>query len=75
MITGVRAGGTLAVEGRVTGVLADRAVPWTRKVGGSLSEGMPRIVTDGAFAWERRARSTMIVYFTVGAVRSNTLSL
>jgi len=75
MITGVRAGGTIAVEGTVTGVLADSAVPWTRKVGGSLSEGMPRAVTDGAFAWERRARSTMIVYFTVGAARSNALSL
>lgn len=75
MISGTREGVEIKVKGTAAGIRVDEAVPWTRKVGGTLREGLPRRITDGAFSWERRARSPVTVYFTVGVVRSNSLRL
>jgi hypothetical protein len=75
VITGTRTGQTVAVTGTVTHGDADRAVPWVRKAEGDFVAGIPRPVNDGAFAWNRRARGPVTVYFTVGDSRSNIVRL
>ncbi len=75
VITGTRTGQSVAVTGTVTHGDADRAVPWVRKAEGNFVAGIPCPVTEGAFAWNRRARGPVTVYFTVGDSRSNIVRL
>ena len=75
VITGTRTGQSVAVTGTVTHGDADRAVPWVRKAEGDFVAGIPRPVNEGAFAWNRRARGPVTVYFAVGDSRSNIVRL
>ena len=52
--------------------------PWFARAGGRVEEGTPTLTsTDGTFTWSRRAsaKATWVVYVTVDAVRSNTVTI
>lgn len=76
LITGSRSGRVVNVTGTVTDIAASSALtPWVRLGNGVAQRGRvdARVSSDGEFAWQRRAKRAVQVYFTHGTTRSNTV--
>jgi hypothetical protein len=65
------------VEGSTTDLAGRTVQSWLRLSGESeFARGSTRVVgTDGTFEWQRRTGKRVQVYFTVGNVTSNTVSI
>jgi hypothetical protein len=69
-------GQVVTVTGRVTGVDAATVVPYVRSVGqarATAATTRPVVAADGTFTLRLRAKGTVMVFVTAGAVRSNRL--
>ena len=76
LITGSRDGSTIRVDGTTTD-LTGNVTPWVKFPGQTrYTEGTARpVITDNAFTWSRRANKKAYVYFTQGAIKSNTVTI
>jgi hypothetical protein len=76
LIAGSRDGSTIRVDGATTGLIGS-VTPWVRFPGEArYKEGTARpAITDNAFTWSRKVNKKAYVYFTQGAIKSNTVTI
>jgi hypothetical protein len=65
------------VSGTTTHLVGEKVTPWVKYPGEPYAAGVSAatVAADGAFAWSRKTKKRVHVYFTHGSVRSNILAI